>query len=113
MYRAILVTPEQRPLQQIIFRFEPTETLKTYTLNTVTYGTASAPYLATKCLTSLADQASIEDVKQSIERDFYVDDFLSGGDDIQSVIKLCSEVDRILKSANSYCGNGILTTQKY
>lgn len=50
MYRAVLVKHSRRSLQQIAFRFDPKEILKTYMLNTVTYGTASASYLATKCL---------------------------------------------------------------
>lgn len=99
MYRAILVEPSQRPLQQIVFRFNSSDPLKTYTLNTVTYGTASAPYLATKCLVSLADQCSDPEVSQSIRRDFYVDDYLSGGDSIETVIKLCQGVVNNLESA--------------
>lgn len=99
MYRAILVEPSQRPLQQIVFRSNSSDTLKTYVLNTVTYGTASAPYLATRCLVSLADQCSDPEVSQSIRRDFYVDDYLCGGDTIESVINLCQGVRKTLESA--------------
>ncbi|XP_013175644.1 PREDICTED: uncharacterized protein LOC106123780 [Papilio xuthus] len=99
MYRAINVTPKQRCLQQIIFREDPKLPLKTYKLNTVTYGTASAPYLATKCLTSLASNASNENIKRSILQDFYVDDYLSGGDTILQVVHLSTEVRSILSSA--------------
>ncbi|KAL0859308.1 hypothetical protein ABMA27_011110 [Loxostege sticticalis] len=99
MYRAILLNPSQRPLQRILFRKSPSEPLKVYTLNTVTYGTASAPYLATKCLVSLADVTSKPEVKRSIQRDFYVDDFLSGSDTIRGTIELCQEVKSILASA--------------
>ncbi|XP_045541883.1 uncharacterized protein LOC123723348 [Papilio machaon] len=88
MYRAINVTPNQRSLQQIIFRENNKLPLKTYKLNTVTYGTASAPYLATKCLSSLASSASNEQTKRSILQDFYVDDYLSGGDTIPQVVQL-------------------------
>ncbi|KAJ0169194.1 hypothetical protein K1T71_015321 [Dendrolimus kikuchii] len=35
MYRAVLIEPSQRSLQQIIFRFDQSDPLKTYTLNTV------------------------------------------------------------------------------
>lgn len=52
MYRAIELHPSQRSLQQIIFRTKPSDPLNTFTLNTLTYGTSSAPYLATKCLVS-------------------------------------------------------------
>ncbi|XP_052745100.1 uncharacterized protein LOC112047560 isoform X3 [Bicyclus anynana] len=99
MYRAILVEPSQRSLQQILFRFDTSEHIRTFTLNTVTYGTASAPYLATKCLVSLAEQCSDPIAKTAIARDFYVDDFLSGGDSIESVIELCKHVNKTLLSA--------------
>ena len=100
MYRAILVTPSQRSLQQILFRFSPSEPIKSYTLNTVTYGTASAPYLATKCLVSLAEQSSNPDAKPAITRDFYVDDLLSGGETIPAVVDLCQNIITTLSAAN-------------
>lgn len=102
MYRAIFVTPSQRSLQKIIFRANSNMPLKTYTLNTVTYGTASAPYLATKCLVSLADAAINHNVKTSIERDFYVDDLLTGGSSITEVVSQGREISSILASANFY-----------
>ena len=55
MYRLVLIHPDDRPLQQILWRSTPNEDLKTYQLNTVTYGTAPAPYLATRVLNQLAD----------------------------------------------------------
>nr|XP_049699602.1 uncharacterized protein LOC126053427 isoform X3 [Helicoverpa armigera] len=100
MYRAVAVTPSQRPLQQIIFRTDPKLPLKTYCLNTVTYGTASAPYLATKCLVSLANVATSPTVKSSIERDFYIDDYLSGGNSVSGVVEMVKEVISVLASAN-------------
>ncbi|CAG9136375.1 unnamed protein product [Plutella xylostella] len=99
MYRAVLVEPHQRSLQQILFRFDRSEPLKSYTLKTLTYGTAAAAYLATKCLTSLADQSTEPAVRDSIKHDFYVDDFLSGGDTVDSVVELCNGVVQTLGSA--------------
>ncbi|XP_037293857.1 uncharacterized protein LOC115451461 isoform X1 [Manduca sexta] len=103
MYRAINIIPSQQSLQQIIFRYDKSQPLKTYTLNTVTYGTASAPYLATKCLVSLAsavcdDQFSSQ-VKRSIECDFYVDDLLSGGSTLTETIELSKRIINVLASA--------------
>ncbi|XP_047986591.1 uncharacterized protein LOC125226606 isoform X1 [Leguminivora glycinivorella] len=99
MYRAIDLHPSQRSLQQIIWRYDSSHPLKTYTLNTVSFGQASAPYLATKCLVSLGSSALDSDVKQSIERDFYVDDYLSGSSTIEDTIRLCKGVISTLKSA--------------
>ncbi|XP_063636012.1 uncharacterized protein LOC134806617 [Cydia splendana] len=99
MYRAIDLNPSQRSLQQIIWRYDSSQPLKTYTLNTVSFGQASAPYLATKCLVSLASSAIDSDVKESIQRDFYVDDYLSGSSTIEDTIRLCKGVTSTLKSA--------------
>lgn len=99
MYRAIELNPSQRSLQQIIFRYDSSQPLKTYTLNTLSFGTASAPYLATKCLVSLASSVLDSDVKESIQRDFYVDDYLSGASTIEDTIRLCKGVISTLKSA--------------
>ncbi|XP_048480654.1 uncharacterized protein LOC125489283 [Plutella xylostella] len=99
MYRAIEINSNQRSLQQILFRSDTSQPIQIYTLNSVTYGTASAPYLATKCLSTLASNASNITVKNSILRDFYVDDYLSGGATIEDVIKQSQEVISILSSA--------------
>lgn len=101
MYRCIILDESQRSLQQIVFRFDEDEPLKTYTLNTLTYGTASAPYIATKCLTSLGDSEDVDpDVRNAITRDFYVDDYLGGSNSVQDAIKLCKGVSSVLASAN-------------
>ncbi|CAG9129851.1 unnamed protein product [Plutella xylostella] len=99
MYRAIEVNPSQRSLQQIIYRSEPYLPLKTYTLNTLTYGCSSAPYLATKCLVSLADQVQDDKVKYAIQRNFYVDDYLDGDDSIEKLKHTCQQVISTLDSA--------------
>ncbi|XP_058810933.1 uncharacterized protein LOC131675805 [Topomyia yanbarensis] len=64
---------------------------------TVTYGTASAPYLATRTLQQIA-----QDTKQlypiasgPVTEDFYVDDFLSGAPDVESDIKLRRQASQI------------------
>jgi len=50
MYRQVWVHPEGRCLQRILWRKTHDQTITTYELNTVRYGTASAPFLATRCL---------------------------------------------------------------
>lgn len=99
MYRAIQVEPSQRSLQQILFRFDPSEPLHTYILNTVTYGTASAPFLATRCLIALAEQCTDPETKRAIAHDFYMDDYLGGGNSIEMVTKLCRNIINTLDSA--------------
>lgn len=44
-----IVIPHQQPLQRV-WRETSQESIETYELNTMTYGTASASYLATRVL---------------------------------------------------------------
>ncbi|KAK9752865.1 hypothetical protein QE152_g3865 [Popillia japonica] len=53
MYRQVLVEPSQRPLQRILWRSNPDDPIQVYNLNTVTYGTASASFLAIRSLMQL------------------------------------------------------------
>jgi hypothetical protein len=55
MYCQIIVHPQDRDLQRILWRYSPEEPIQEYRLTTVTYGTASAPFLSTRCLKKLAD----------------------------------------------------------
>jgi hypothetical protein len=55
MYRQIVVHPRDRDLQRILWRNSPDSPIQEYQLTTVTYGTSSAPFLATRCLKKLAD----------------------------------------------------------
>ncbi|GFU26567.1 integrase catalytic domain-containing protein [Trichonephila clavipes] len=60
MYRQILVDPNQRDLQRIMWKTSADAPVKTYKLATVTYGTVSAPFLATRTLETLADEEKAE-----------------------------------------------------
>lgn len=54
MYRFIMVHPEHKPLQKIVWRSCPQQVLREYQLCTVTYGTKAAPFLALRTLQQLA-----------------------------------------------------------
>ncbi|XP_071654107.1 uncharacterized protein [Temnothorax longispinosus] len=54
MFRQILVCEEDRDLQLILWRSDPSQPVQIFRMNTVTYGTACAPYLALSCLERLA-----------------------------------------------------------
>ncbi|XP_070142320.1 uncharacterized protein [Drosophila kikkawai] len=58
MFRQVLVDAEDRKFQYILWRSNPVEPVRTFELNTVTYGTATAPYLAIRSMIYLADQYS-------------------------------------------------------
>ncbi|XP_049882518.1 uncharacterized protein LOC126378330 [Pectinophora gossypiella] len=99
MYRQVLVHPEQRPLQMILWRASEHLPIKIFQLNTVTYGTASAPFLSTRCLLQLAKECPDDKISELIRSDFYVDDFLSGCDSEKELMHNINKVTEILHSA--------------
>lgn len=82
MFRQIEVHEEDRQLQLILWRFSPEERVSTFRLNTVTYGTCSAPFLAARCLKQLAMDFELEypETSRVVQMDFYMDDVLTGHD---------------------------------
>lgn len=101
MYRQIIVKPEQQNLQKIFWRESRNEKLRTYKLLTVTYGTKSAPYLATRCLKEVASihKASHIIPSQIIQNDMYVDDVLTGSNSEEELIDNCTQVSQLLANA--------------
>ncbi|XP_036336127.1 uncharacterized protein LOC118746379 [Rhagoletis pomonella] len=101
MYRQILLNPDQTKYQRIIFRTNPSEPIRLYELNTVTFGVNCAPYLAIRTLLRLAND--VEDshpIASDILRKYmYVDDVLAGGHTIESAIKAKDEITTVLQSA--------------
>lgn len=101
MYRQIFVHQDQRDLQRIVWRRSPEEPLRIYQLNTVTYGLASSPFLAIRCLHQLAreNRNRFPDASRIIEEDFYMDDLLTGADTLEEVRRIRTEVTKILQPA--------------
>ena len=101
MYRRIYVDKEQRKLQRILWRSDSTQHTKVYELNTVTYGTTAAPYLATRCLRQLGEdnKEQYPTVSRAIISDFYVDDLLTGADSLDEARTLKDELMSILEPA--------------
>ncbi|XP_052749871.1 uncharacterized protein LOC128200456 [Galleria mellonella] len=98
MYRQILIQNDQRTLQLILWRENSTDELVVYQLNTVTYGTASAPYLSMRCLRQLAYETTDDVIARVIIEDFFVDDLITGDDDPVILSNICENVSTVLKS---------------
>lgn len=98
MYRQILVDERDTPLQLIVWRPSPDLPLETYKLKTVTYGTASAPFLATRVLKQLAEDErhDFPEAAEVLCKDFYVDDLFSGGSSLAETIELREQLDLLL-----------------
>ncbi|XP_040152349.1 uncharacterized protein LOC120894060 [Anopheles arabiensis] len=78
MYRQILHSPHDRNYLRIRYREHPADPISTFELQTVTYGTASAPFLATRTLKQIALDHKEEYplAMNAVMNDFYVDDLL-------------------------------------
>ncbi|XP_015111016.1 uncharacterized protein LOC107037141 [Diachasma alloeum] len=79
MYRQVLVRPEDRQYQRILWR-DGKEPVRTFELNTVTFGLSAAPYLAIRCLHQLAKDEGHRHpgAARVLQSDLYVDDLLTG-----------------------------------
>lgn len=99
MYRQIRIHSDDADWQRIVWRSDPNDDIKDDRLLTVTYGTASAPYLALKTLQQLAtDERETYPVAASIlEQDFYVDDLLSGSHDVESALEKQTGLIKLLE----------------
>lgn len=98
MYRQIRVREKDTEFQRILYRFNPTDEVQDYKMLTVTFGTASAPYLAIRTLRQLAQDEKEEYPKASeiINRDFYMDDVLSGFSEESKAIEAQKELSEIM-----------------
>ncbi len=99
MYRRVIVHPDDRKFQLILWRENSDKPALVYQLNTVTYGTGPAAFLATYCLRKIAEEQTNPEVKRAIEEDFYRDDLLSGANSVAEAIQLQTAIHQALMSA--------------
>lgn len=100
MFRQILINKMDQTYQRLLWRESPKERIQTFKLQTVTYGTTSATYLATKVLWQLAhdEQKKFPAAAVITQRDFYIDDLLSGADTLDEALEVQSQIIKLLNS---------------
>jgi hypothetical protein len=100
MYRQIKISEHDKDYQRIIWRDNPNQPLQIFRLTTVTYGTASAPFLAVRCLQQLAHENKNDYPSASnvILNDFYIDDLLTGSDSKEKLLTIRDQLIKILNS---------------
>jgi len=101
MYRQVRVQAEHCKLQRILWRFKPENDVQTYELQTVTYGEACSVFLAIRSLHQAAKdmQHVFPKASEIIMRDFYVDDLLTGDNDVENLTKLKGQIISVLQTA--------------
>ncbi|XP_055523052.1 uncharacterized protein LOC129717222 [Wyeomyia smithii] len=111
MYRQVFVAPEERRFLRCFWRSDPSHPLRVLELNTVTYGTACAPYQATRCLVQLAKEEGSEFPIGSriLTEDFYVDDALSGANTLEEALESQRQLKELLTRGgfhiHKWCSN--------
>ncbi|GBO22433.1 hypothetical protein AVEN_3858-1 [Araneus ventricosus] len=111
MYRQVNIENEDRNFQKILWRDNPSSPIKTYRLCAVTYGTASASYLATRVLKQLAinERSNLPKAPEVLLHNCYVDDVLFGDDTLEEAEKLIPELQELLCSGgfklHKWCSN--------
>lgn len=98
MLRQIHIHPADADYQRIFWRYTPNSELSSYRLLTVTYATASAPFLANRVLKQLArdEGANYPLAVAVLEEDVYVDDLLFGAENIVLLQQAREQLTRLL-----------------
>ncbi|XP_062557315.1 uncharacterized protein LOC134222188 [Armigeres subalbatus] len=101
MFRQIWIHPDDRKYQQILWRDNPSDMIRSYQLKTVTYGLASSPFHAARVLNQLAiDEGHRYPLAVPvILKGTYVDDVISGHDNHDTMVQTCEQLMEIMKSA--------------
>ncbi|XP_054745734.1 uncharacterized protein LOC129250115 [Anastrepha obliqua] len=111
MYRCVRVTPPDNKLQCVLWRESPQEDFRIYKLDTVTYGTKPAAFLAIRAMHQLAadESATYPIGAEAVLRDFYVDDLITGGDSMAEVLNIKLQTTSLLTRGSfklrKWCSN--------
>ncbi|GFT99406.1 uncharacterized protein TNCV_3238711 [Trichonephila clavipes] len=99
MYRMILIHESQQPLLRILWKESPEDPVKTFEMKTVTYGTVSAPFLATRTLLQLSrdEEKNFPLAAPVLRENFYMDDVLCAAASLMEAKALKNQLSGILK----------------
>ncbi|XP_029172119.1 uncharacterized protein LOC114941330 [Nylanderia fulva] len=103
MYRQILVDSRDRDYQRILW-IDENSNIQEHQLLTVTYGTASAPFLALRVINQLNDDegSSFPLASAVLSENVYVDDVLFGAEDMPLLKQTRDQVCKLLKRGGFY-----------
>lgn len=101
MYRQIWMNPIHSEYQRILWQAPGSSEIKSYRLKTVTFGVASAPFLAIRTLFLIAEDIkdSDPDLSEKIIYQFYVDDFF---DSVSSIEEAKRTIKRMSETMAKY-----------
>ncbi|XP_062713737.1 uncharacterized protein LOC115269020 [Aedes albopictus] len=111
MYRQVLHAMQDRRFLRVFWRPHPSQPLRVLKLCTVTYGTASAPFLATRCLVQLVEEDgdAYPIASRIVKEETYMDDVLSGADSVEEAIEAQRQLQQLLQQGgfpiHKWCSN--------
>ncbi len=111
MYRMIWIQEQDRDMQHILWRESPDEPICEYQLNTVSYGTRPASFMAMQCLEVIVRNIVREypEVARLVRMNFYMDDLVAGGDNLEELCRHRKILYDILSNngfrLRKYCAN--------
>lgn len=100
MYRQVKVASEDVDFQRILWKEDELSTkTEEFKIVRVTFESASAPYLAVKLLQQMAhdEGASFPVVAEKVINDFYIDDLLTGCENMETAMQLYKEINSLLQ----------------
>ncbi|XP_061721087.1 uncharacterized protein LOC133527908 [Cydia pomonella] len=100
MYRYIGLCKEHRDFHRILWRFSPHDPVKEYRMCSVTFGVASAPFLALRTLRQLAidEAANFPLASQVLRNEVFVDDVVTGANTVEDALTLQHQLLSICKA---------------
>lgn len=100
MYLQVKVDQRDFDKQRILWRNDPTEPIQEFALNRLTFGTSCAPFIAIRSVQQLADdeRTKYPDAAIVMTNDAYVDDVISGGDDLPTVQNLQRDLSQMMSA---------------
>lgn len=100
MYRQVKIHEEDQDLQRILWRENASLPVQAYRLTTVTYGTAPASFLATRCLKQLMiEEGPRYPAAASLFDSFYMDDVMTGDHFLTRLLEKQRDLIRMLNQA--------------
>lgn len=111
MFRQVQVDQRHWDFQRILWRPSFDHPVKEYVITVIVWGMASATFNAVRALRQCAmdERLRFPIASRAALEDFYVDDFLSGSDDSDSLLTLHEQMTQMLKSGgfplSKWCTN--------
>ncbi|XP_026746136.1 uncharacterized protein LOC113507483 [Trichoplusia ni] len=98
MYRQVMVDKEDVDYQRLLWRQDSKENIQHLRLLRVTFGTASAPYLAVRTLHQIAEDEGEEfpAAKDIVLQGFYMDDLMAGCETVSEGIEIYNQMKKLL-----------------